>query len=362
MQKEDLLKEMTRTVNELRVFNEIGKALTSTLDVGEVLNIIMQNISKLLTPSNWSLLLVDEEKKELYFEIAVGEGSDKLQNLRLPIGKGVAGWTAENVKPLLVNDVLQDSRWCQHGDNLTKFSTRSIVCVPLVSKGAVLGVIELVNSKPNSFTESDLHLLESISDYAAIAIENARNFKRVQELTVTDDVTNLYNSRHLHEMLEMEYERSKRYDLTFSIIFFDLDHFKLVNDQHGHLCGSKLLKEVGELVQASLRSVDIPTRYGGDEFVIILPETNKDQALDVAVRLRNCLKTKEFMKSEQLNLRLSASFGLATYPTDTKDKDELLRLADEAMYDVKASTRDNIKIAQPIIAKANNSSNRKNKV
>jgi len=347
MDRDQLLKEMARTVDELRVFNEIGKTLTSTLDISEVLSTIMLKISELMKPHHWSLLLMDEDKRDLTFEIVVGEGADKLKDLRLPLGEGVAGWVAKEAKPLLVPDAERDERWLKSADYLTHFRTRSILCVPLIARGDVLGVIELVNHQPNAFSESDLRLLGSLADYAAIAIENARNFLRIQELTVTDDVTSLYNSRHLHEMLAIEFERSRRYRLAFSVIFFDLDHFKKVNDQYGHLRGSKLLKEVGELVRSKLRTVDIPTRYGGDEFVIILPQTSKAQALRVTRRLRQALNDRVFLTSDGLNVRLTASFGVANFPEDTLHKDNVLRLADEAMYRVKESTRDGIQSAEP---------------
>ncbi len=347
MEREDLLKEMTRTVAELRVFNEIGKTLTSTLEIPEVLAIIMQKISELMKPHNWSLLLLDQATRELYFEIAVGQGADKLKEIRLQLGEGVAGWVAQEAKSLLVPNVAEDPRWNKRIDELTQYQTRSIVCVPLISRGSVQGVIELVNAEANSFGDSDLRLLETLADYAAIALENARNFQRVQELTVTDDVTSLYNSRYLHEMLNSEFARSKRYDLTFSVVFFDLDHFKEVNDQYGHLCGSQLLAEVGELIRETLRTVDIPTRYGGDEFVIILPQTTKMQALHVTRRLRLALNEGVFLVGQDLKVRVTASFGVANFPTDAFTRDDVLRMADEAMYQVKETTRDGIQIAKP---------------
>ena len=146
-------------------------------------------------------------------------------------------------------------------------------------------------------------------------------------------------------MLTAEYERSRRYDLTFSIIFFDLDHFKTVNDRFGHLCGSRLLQEVGDLVRLSLRTVDIPTRYGGDEFVIILPQTPKEQALHVTRRLRLALNERVFLVNEGLEVRVTASFGVSNFPDDAQSRDDVLRLADEAMYRVKETTRDGIQIA-----------------
>ncbi len=347
MQRDQMLKEMTRTIEELRAFNEIGKTLTSTLDISEVLSIIMEKMSQLMKPTNWSLLLVDQDSNELYFEIAVGEGAEKLKGVRLPIGEGVVGWVATEGAPILVTDAYKDERWCKKMDDMTKFQTRSILCAPMMSRDTVLGVIELVNSQPDAFSESDLRLLSSLSAFAAIAIENARNFQRVQELTVTDDVTSLYNSRYLHEAIEREFERSRRYGHHFSVVFFDLDHFKQVNDRHGHLHGSRLLAEVGELIKGQLRLVDIPTRYGGDEFVLVLPQTSKDQAVHVARRLRMALNGAVFLRDEGLEVRVTASFGVASYPEDAGNKDDVLRYADEAMYRVKETTRDGIQIADP---------------
>jgi diguanylate cyclase (GGDEF)-like protein len=347
VKRNELLKEMARTIAELRAFNEIGKTLTSTLNTSEVLSIIMEKISQLLMPTNWSLLLVDQSTNELYFEIVVGDGADKLKGVRIPFGQGIVGWVARESQPILIPDAHKDSRWCNKMDDVTQFETRSILCTPLNCRDTVLGVIEIVNAKPSAYTDADLRLLNSLSDFAAIAIENARNFQKVQELTVTDDVTRLYNTRFLHNVLQREYERSKRYGHSFAVVFLDLDHFKQVNDKHGHLLGSKLLSEVGELIRNRIRSVDIATRYGGDEFVIILPQTSKNQAIQVARRFRLALNEAIFLEEEGLSVRMTASFGVASYPQDASTRDDMLRLADEAMYRVKQTTRDGIQIAEP---------------
>jgi diguanylate cyclase (GGDEF)-like protein len=175
--------------------------------------------------------------------------------------------------------------------------------------------------------------------------------EKIQELTITDDCTGLYNARHLYKTLETEVYRSSRFGYEFSILFIDLDHFKSVNDTHGHLVGSKLLAEIGYLVKAQLRLIDFAFRYGGDEFVVLLPQTGKDQALVVAKRLREAMRASAFCKEEGLNLNVRASIGLATYPHDARTAHDVIRQADGMMYMVKNSTRDNIGIAQRGILK-----------
>jgi diguanylate cyclase (GGDEF)-like protein len=350
MEAKDLLRELKRTVDELAAFGEIGKTLTSTLDIREVLRLIMQRVEELLRAQNWYLLLVDEEHQELYVELAVGRGADKLRHVRLPLGEGVAGWAAREGEPLLIPDVATDSRFSPRFDKVTGFTTRSSLAVPLRSKGRTLGVIELVHARDegtegSGFTEADVRTLASIADYAAIAIENARNFQRLEELTVVDDHTGLYNSRHLHRQLELEVARAGRFGRALSVIFFDLDRFKEVNDRYGHQSGSAMLREVGEVLKGNLRAVDVPVRYGGDEFVVLLPETDRAQALLVASRLQSALKYHRFLEHRGLSLAITASFGVATFPIDGRTEEELMRSADAAMYRVKEGGRDAIAVA-----------------
>jgi diguanylate cyclase (GGDEF)-like protein len=341
MQAQELLRELKRTVDELQAFNEIGRTLTSTLDVSEVLRIIMDKVSEVLRPGNWSLLLVDEKAGDLFFELAVGEGAEALKPLRVAIGEGIAGWVAREGQPVLLDEASGDPRFAPRFDAVSRWATGSVLAVPLRSKGRVLGVMELVNVRgAKAFTPDDLRTLATIADYAAIAIENARNFERIRELTLLDDHTGLYNARHLYRSLEAELSRARRFGRSLSLLFFDLDRFKLVNDRHGHQAGSAVLKEIGEVMCRALRAMDVPIRYGGDEFVVLLPEADRKQAQAVADRLRRAINETHFLASRGLDVRVTASFGVATFPDDGATTEDLLRLADAAMYRVKETTRD----------------------
>ncbi|HWP84259.1 MAG TPA: sensor domain-containing diguanylate cyclase, partial [Terriglobia bacterium] len=337
---------LERRIKELSVFHEVGKALTSTLDLNEVLQTIMEKISSFFRPDTWSLLMVDEETQELYFEIAIGEGAEALRHVRLRKDEGIAGWVTTHGEPLVVPNVATDPRFAPRMDAITNFQTRSVVCVPIRGREKVLGVIELINYVAEiSLSEDDLFRLQALADYAAIAIENARYVQRIHELTITDDCTKLYNSRHLHSILEAEVYRSTRYHYEFSLIFIDLDYFKRVNDRYGHLMGSKLLSELGQLIKRHLRLIDFGFRYGGDEFVVLLPQTPKRSAINVARRLHRLIGRHSFLASEGLNVQLTASLGIASFPDDAQNKDDLIRLADQAMYLVKDNSRNNIAVA-----------------
>ena len=335
-----------RQIQELNIFHDVAKALTSMIDLDSILQTIMEKMAEYFRPDTWSLLMVDGEREELYFAIAVGDAAEALKNVRLKVGEGIAGWVAKHGEQVIVPDVLNDPRFAKRIDEMTKWETRSIICVPLRSKHRVLGVIQLVNVDMKGFSDQEMFFLQSLCDYAAIAIDNARAVEKIQELTITDDCTGLYNARHLYKVLETEVYRSSRFGYEFTVLFIDLDHFKQVNDTHGHLIGSKLLIEIGYLIKAQLRLIDFAFRYGGDEFVVLLPQTGKDSALVVAKRLRDNLRASSFCTEEGLNLNVRASIGVATYPHDAKTPQDIIRQADEMMYLVKNSSRDNIGIAQ----------------
>jgi len=181
-------------------------------------------------------------------------------------------------------------------------------------------------------------VMRSCMERSRLVYQNAE----LQQKTIQDDLTTAFNRRYLDTYLDEELERDRRYGRSFSILFFDLDHLKDVNDRHGHLAGSRVLREVAQLIQSKLRKSDRIFRYGGDEFVVTLPETGAEGALRVAHRLRRSVRSHHFLAAEGLVVTLTASFGVATFPHDGSSQEELIRAADQAMYRVKSQTRDGV--------------------
>ncbi|GAM11273.1 putative protein [Geobacter sp. OR-1] len=331
---------------ELATMVEIAKTLTSTLQLDEILEVIMAQVSSLLKPKAWSLLLVDQPSGDLVFEIAVSPTEVNLKGTRLERGVGIAGWVAEHGDPLLIPDVSADPRFCDAIDRAASFVTRSVICIPVKSRERTLGVVELVNSlDEGSFNQADLKILTTIADFAAIAIENAKIHDEVRLLAVTDELTGLWNARRFNELLDYEVERARRYGGEVTLIFIDLDHFKSVNDTHGHLVGSRLLSEVGQLLGRSVRKVDSAARFGGDEFVLMFPNTSKEWGHVLAERLCRILREAEFRSDNGDRLNVTGSFGVAAYPEDADNSRELLGMADRAMYLVKETSRDAVGVA-----------------
>jgi diguanylate cyclase (GGDEF)-like protein len=346
---DDSFPERSPLPKDLRVFHDVARALTSSLDLDSILGAIMQQMEQFFEPESWSLLIVDEEQGNLYYAVAAGKSSGD-RNLRVALGEGIAGWVAQHGELVIVSEPgvsevevaepFKDPRF------VAVSPVRSAICIPLRSRDRTLGVIELLNYRASTLNDETMAFLQILCDYAAIAIQNVRAVERIQELTITDDCTGLFNSRHLFSITESELERSRRFNLPFSLVFIDLDHFKRVNDLHGHLTGSRLLAEIARTIKHNVRGIDSAFRYGGDEFIVLLPQTGKDQALEVTQRLLHAMRDTRYLLAEGLELRVLASFGVATYPEDGNTIQEIIGAADEMMYLVKNSSRGNIAAAQ----------------
>jgi diguanylate cyclase (GGDEF)-like protein len=342
-------------LRDLRVFHEVARAITSALDRDSIIQAIVSQMESFFRPRSWSLLLVDEAEQCLAYAVIEGRPSDKADPVRIPVGEGMAGWVAVHGEPLIVPQIdafanaagspEMAGRLYPAEMAAVSFKVESAITIPLRSRGRTLGVLQLFNYRLEALTDYAMTFLHILADYAGIAIENARALERIQELTITDDCTRLFNTRHLHAALQTEFERSRRFNSEFSLIFMDLDHFKLVNDEHGHLIGTELLVEVAQLVQQTTRAVDTVFRYGGDEFVVLLPQTAKTAAVDVAQRLRLKVRSTEFLRSRELKIKITASFGISTYPHDGVDSQAILHAADTLMYSVKKSSRDDVAVA-----------------
>jgi diguanylate cyclase (GGDEF)-like protein len=330
----------SRQMDHLRVFHDVARALTASLELEEILGAIMDKMAQFFGPERWSLLMVDDVSGELYYAIAVGENAESLKGLRVPLGEGVAGWVAATGNPLIVPDVALDPHWSAFATKHPDLRIQSIACVPVRAGNKTLGVIQLLNSKLDLLSEYSISFLRILCDYAAIAIQNARSMTLIQELTITDDVTGLFNARHLYTMLGEQVARGQ----VFSLMFVDLDHFKSVNDTHGHLLGSRLLAEIGGLLKRSLGPNNAAFRYGGDEFVALLPGMGKAAASGTTMALCEDLRNARFLEGAGLSLHVSGSFGLASFPEDGDTVQTILRSADTMMYEAK-KTRNNVAVA-----------------
>jgi len=226
----------------------------------------------------------------------------------------------------------------------------SVLALPLLSQDQIVGALIGLDPAPSTTTPSlgaaVEPLLRSALDLAAMALDNALRLERAEALSVTDDLTRLYNARYLNLALRREAKLAGRNDRPVSLIFLDLDGFKNVNDRHGHLIGSKALVEVGALLKGCARETDIVARFGGDEFAVVLPDTGTPGALKLAQRVHQGLNAHTFLTGDGLSVQLTASIGIATLPDAASSAEELLKVADTAMYRVKAAGKNGIQVGK----------------
>lgn len=304
----------------------------------------------------------DRSRNRLTFLAAFGDKADQLVGQAMSAARGIAGHVYQRGRAHLTTDAPTDRLFDPSMDRETEYRTRSLVAIPIRIGVEVCGVLELINRRGAAhFSERDRDLLEIFADYIAIAIQNVLDGKLAHEFAKRDNLTGLYNDRYLHSALEQAISRASAEGRDLALLFLDLDFFKHVNDHHGHLAGSQVLREVGHLLR---KLVDEPpaivARYGGDEFVIAVPGYDARQATALAERIRAeifaatfCQRAGE-IQTEPLHLTgISCSIGIATLAITGQRRDLqaakslLLRLSDSAMYRAKEGGRNRIIEADP---------------
>lgn len=325
---------------QLRACVEVSKAITAELNPDRLIPTIMEKVSRLLPSENWSLFLLDHATQTLKFEISVDIDIETVKDFRLALGQGVAGQAALTQRVLVVDDVSRCDFFFDKVDGVTGRRTKALICAPILYAGRTLGVLEVVN--PKRTDAAVLPLLNLLADYLAIAIENTRRYKLVEDMAVRDSLTGLYNQRYLYPTLQRYIEACRRYDKPLSLVFADMDDFKVVVDRLGHLNGSRALSEVAQRIQSYVSEPAFAVAYGGDEFVMVLPEMNRSQAVEMAEEVRQAVSATPYLAQWGHEVMLTASFGVATFPEDAGDLTALLALADNAMFHVKSSGKDRV--------------------
>ncbi len=318
---------------------EINTFITNSLNKKEVLQRILSQIKKLLDCERSSILLVDREANQLRFAFLSREEEGKLlQDEGLGMGEGIAGTVWMNGNPVMINDAQNDPRFLSRVDKKSNVETRTILAVPLTVNGVIIGVIEAINKNDRIFTPFDLKILQYISTQSAIAIKNADLY----DMAITDGMTRLFIHKYFRERLAEEWNRSYRNNRDLSLVMFDIDRFKDFNDTYGHQAGDRVIVELAKILKENSRSVDIPCRYGGEEFVIILPETSREQAMVVVERIRTVVEEKKIYHEDK-TLTMTVSCGVATIPDlAPKSIDDFINMADRALYASKENGRNRV--------------------
>ncbi len=319
-----LYTKITREAQETAVLYEVSRTFISTLDF----NVLLENILKRLLQTfgylNLAIFLVDEEKRLLKLCSYINY-PESVKEIEIRIGSvGITGHVAATKEMYYSPDVSKDPYYIPGVKE-----AKSEVCFPLMIGNRLIGVLDVENPEIDGFTPDDIRLLSTLSAQIAIALENARLYEEAKRLSLTDPLTGLPNRRSFELMIEAELKRAERYRRPFALLMMDFDNFKNYNDKFGHSAGDYILKKFSNLMKDTIRDVDFLGRYGGDEFIAVLPETDASFALVVAERIRKKIE------SEQLDPPVTLSIGISVFPKDAREKRKLIDLADSACYESK---------------------------
>lgn len=349
--KPDLEQEVRRLRSELEYRSRFTNSLQhfleriSCADPAKTYNSIISNSKELLQSERASLLVLNESSNELILKAASGLATDPANVGPIRVGEGVSGQVIDTGKPVIVVDLRREGRTPAPSER--RYKTNSFISYPIIIGGRKVGVLNLTDkSGGRTFDEVDLGLLEIIGPQVALALERAEWQERATEfqlMSITDPLTALPNRRYLEERLMEELNRSKRYDYPMSFLMIDIDDFKVYNDTNGHQAGDLALQITAHCLKGALRSADVASRYGGEEFCILLPQTGIAEAGAIADRIRHRVSTTHFPHGKTQPLgSVTVSIGVSTYSSTVNTSENIIAAADRALYQAKHMGKDRV--------------------
>jgi diguanylate cyclase (GGDEF)-like protein len=351
---------------------KVGMRLAAERNLDRLLAMIIEETTAVMNAERSSLFLIDAERGEMWAKIAQGV---EVAEIRFPVGTGIAGTVGKTGEIINIPDAYEDARFNPEFDKKTGFRTRSILCVPLKNiVGDAIGAIQVLNKQSGQFEQDDEALLTALAAQAAVAIDNADMYKlltelnlsleskvkdrtaelvranerlstlnkELEEISITDGLTQAFNRQYFMDRIKQEVKRASRYGTHVSLLMFDIDHFKRVNDTYGHQAGDAVLAFFAGLIREDLRETDLFARYGGEEFSLLAMAMDSAEAVLLAERMRRKVEAAEFVHSGQ-RLKVTVSIGVSTWLPEIRENfDELIRRADEALYRAKEQGRNRV--------------------
>lgn len=336
-------------IAELQAVNEVARR-AANLDLDATLETVVDAFRRVTTADSTAVYLWDETEEHLAIAAMTWDEryypasyEREIRGRQLRLGEGMVGWCAEHRQPALIADMAGDARPKPLGG--TQLDAKAAIVIPLVAEQRLLGVIRAVKMGPGSFTSDHYRFAQTLASQATLAISAAAAHAAVRRLSVTDELTGLYNARHFSTRLRDEVERSKRTSRPLALIIVDSDALKIVNDRFGHEEGNRLLVSIARTIQQHVRTSDVVARFGGDEFMILQPDADVDGAAAVAERIRVAIGAQIARAPTGEAVSGTVSIGVAAFPRSADSDDELFRKADSALYEAKHLGKDRVVIA-----------------
>ncbi|HEU4402260.1 MAG TPA: sensor domain-containing diguanylate cyclase, partial [Candidatus Polarisedimenticolia bacterium] len=333
----DAIEQLQNRSRELRILNTIGQEITKSLDPEKVFKQVSSHVRRILDAPFLFLSLYHRAPHETYIEYVARDGEVQPRPER-HLGQGFTSWMLDEPRTLVVGDIGLDRESLPCTPVILDSSVRSILASPLTVNKETIGVLCVESPRPVAYGVDQASVFTTIAQQAAVAIENARNF----QMATVDQLTQLYLRDFFFRKLSEEQVRARRYGSTFAVLMLDLDSFKEINDRMGHLAGDRFLQRVGEVIKETMRAADVPCRYGGEEFCVLLPETDLEGATTIAERIRARVSRLEVRVTDGI-IHTTISAGIACYPADYPGSVKgLLEKADQALYAAKQAGRDRV--------------------